>query len=381
MKMLTLTLAFSLMTFCFILPVFAPTDKTATEEKIKEAEAAGEEVVKGKTPGKTKRVVIQDDGKVKVVKEDGTTWEMISKPSCMGWVWKRVTPGPAGSMTSQSSPAGAEVATSLPSRPPLGPGIQPKFQNLRGKDGSLLMAIEPWEVWWTRNREKYLTGIRMPVKWQEESQTSTITKFQIYDDLFNLLVKGLEDKVENIAVMSAVGLGKSGDTRAIDILKTTYQKETRPMVKDNILLALGLLRDVSSIPLIKEAIYDKKSDEVSRSYATLSLGYLNDPAALQILKDIVSSKEKLDLEVTAAACLSIGLSAVGTGRQSENASTDTVNALVTLLNPEKKKDRRIRCCAALGLGRIGSKESFKGLEKAVSDKDDEVRASIAVALG
>ncbi|MBI4711981.1 MAG: HEAT repeat domain-containing protein [Planctomycetes bacterium] len=328
--------------------------------------------VKGVTPGKTKEVKITED-KVTVTKEDGSVWEMVGKPRAHNWQWKRVL-GPSvpsvpqsGQVTPQPADAGSTTAST---RPPFGPGIQPRFNSMRAPGNTISNAIEPWEVWWTRNREKYLAGFRQLVQWQEQKQEGSMTKFQIYDDLFNLLAKALEDKVENIAVMAALGLGKSGDSRAIPLLKKAYQDEKRAMVKDNILLALGLSGDASSINMIKEAVYEKKSDEVSRSYAAIALGYLNDPNVIKTLREILP--EKLDVEVIASACLSLG--------NLRDNSRETIEALGAMLDAKSKKDRRIRCCAALGLGRIGTKEAFEELKKSVADKDDEVRSSIAIGL-
>ncbi|MBI4711980.1 MAG: HEAT repeat domain-containing protein [Planctomycetes bacterium] len=261
-----------------------------------------------------------------------------------------------------------------------GPGLMPRIQSLGGWDNTAA-----WEVWWTRNRDKYLNIRELP-EWTEKAVgNATVTRYGIYDDLYNLLVKSLSDKSQSTAYLAALGLGKLGDARAIQPLITTYKTDNRILVRNNIILALGLLGDSASIETIKAQLPDKKTTEVSRSYAAIALGYINDPAVIALLKDIVANPSDYPSEVVCSAALSLGNLKEGSA----------IPLLGALLNPatttegKPKIERRVRAYAALGIGRIAASSdvvsttvnALAELKKPLADKDDDIRASIAIALG
>lgn len=281
----------------------------------------------------------------------------------------------AGSMRN-SGGGGSNNPPPAASRPSLSVGLQPRVQSLRIPGGGSFAGVaENWEVWWTLNREKYL-DFRKPVEWVsiKEGATRSITKHKIYEELYAIISSSLDSKDQTLAWNSAIALGRSGDLNAIPLLKKAYQENKQILVKDYSTLALGWLRDKSAIEILKEIAFNKKEQEVVRSHAAAALGYIPDEASIQLLKDIIADKDaKKMADVTAAAVIALGLS----------KDTSATSLLGGLLNGsgQERIDSRVRCYAALSLGRLGTADAFKELKKTVTDKDKDVRISTTIALG
>lgn len=281
-------------------------------------------------------------------------------------------PGSPGAVVRQALPA--------PQRPHLSIGIQPLIQSLQLLAG----AAEPWEVWWSRNRDKYL-HFREPVTWLkivDTNGTSSVSVYQPYDDLIKILEDGLADKDTSVAFHAAIALGKAQDSRnpklgspkALETLKKAHETETRDYIKNNILLGLGLTGDTSCARLIIDILRNKKEGIIGRAYAAMALGYLNCKETIQALHDTVSAND--DAEVKCSACLSLG----------NLGDTSAIPLLASILNTPiaaKKEISSTRAFTALGLGRIGGQEAVKELAKAIAlgEKDTDVRAAIAISLG
>ncbi|MDI6788768.1 MAG: HEAT repeat domain-containing protein, partial [Planctomycetota bacterium] len=298
-------------------------------------------------------------------------------------------PSPSGP-TAPVAPGGAGGARpptggpSSVSRPPLTIGLQPLIQNLQ----SLVGVVEPWEVWWTRNRDKYLSS-RQPIEWAkiiDEGGSRSITLYPIYDELVNALSEGVSDRDQFVAFRAAISLGKVQDShtatvssqKAVEVLKKTHETESRFLVRNNILLGLGMTADATVWDIIKEVIREKKdSPALRRSYAILSAGYLPDDNGeiSKLLKEIAVD-ERDDREVKASACLSLGnlkdISAIG-----------LLGKILTGPPGGKREHSQIRAYAALGLGRIGTQEALAELKKCDPKKEKEVdvRSAVVVALG
>ena len=260
-------------------------------------------------------------------------------------------------------------------RPTLSVGLQPRLQSLRTPSGSLNGIVEPWEVWWTLNREKHL-NFRQPIEWvsikQTEGGTTSITKHQIYEDLFNILIKSIADKDFTLSWNAALALGRAGDPKAVPYLTKAYQESKQILVKNYSLIGLGWLRDNSAIDILKTAVLDKKEQEVARSHAAAALGYLSDPTVLGTFKGIINDKElKKYTDLIAAVAVAAGLT----------RDSAALPLLSGLLNSSERMDAKVRCYAALGMGRLGTEDAFKELKKAINNKDKSVRVSIAIALG
>ncbi|MFA5793475.1 MAG: HEAT repeat domain-containing protein [Candidatus Brocadiia bacterium] len=300
------------------------------------------------------------------------------------------------------SSGGGSPAPVTASRPPLGVGIMPLIQTLKSGSASLVGVADPWEAWWTRNRELYL-NLHQAVEWVKitEGATRSIKKFDVYEKLISTLVKGIQDKDQYVAFRSAVSLGMARDEVAYAALKKAYAEEKRFFVKNNIAFALGLTGDSSCGDVAKEMLTGKKESVLSRCYATASLGYVDSPGMLKFLQELATKKE--DAEITCCAALSLGIM----------GDPSSIPILANLLNPkgqEGRKDVRIKAHAALALARIAvaakavdkSKEVVTGekssaepkksfeddrkiiiaeLVKASTDKERDARVAVAIALG
>jgi len=289
-------------------------------------------------------------------------------------------PPSPGAPTAPGVPAPRPSGPAAAPRPPLVAGLMPLIQSVQ----SLSSVAEPWEFWWTRNRDRYLS-FRTPIEWAnivDQGGTKSFSISPIYDELINVLADGVGDKDIYLAFRAAIALGKAQDSqnstasspKAIEILKKTHETEGRYFVRNNVLLGWGLTSDAAVVPVIK-GVLQSKDPPLRRSYSALALGYAPaDSEASKILRDILTA-EKDDREVKSSACLSLG--------NLKDASA--VPILGKIVNGEggKKEQGMIRAYAALGLGRIGTKEALDELKRIApaSEKENDVRVAIVTALG
>ena len=285
---------------------------------------------------------------------------------------------PGGGTTPGISPTTPFV--SGPTRPSLGIGLQPLIQSL----GGLANVVEPWEAWWSRNRDRFLS-FRDNIEWMkivDEGGTQSVSIYPIYEELFKVLEESLYDKDQYLAFRSAIALGKAQDSQnpsassllAIEILKKANDKETRFFIRNNVLLGLGLTGDGSSSAIIKD-VFKSKEPFLRRAYAGLALGFIqNDPEILTLIKDVISEKD--DIEVKATGCISLG-------NLKDNTSVSLLGKILNSQEGVKKEPGVLRAFAALGLGRIGTPEALGELKKItpVSEKEVDVRSAVVIALG
>ena len=72
------------------------------------------------------------------------------------------------------------------SRPPLSIGIQPLLQTLQL--GKLVGVVEPWEIWWSRNRNRYL-NFKEQMEWikvVDTGGTKSVSIYAVYDKLIKI---------------------------------------------------------------------------------------------------------------------------------------------------------------------------------------------------
>ncbi|MEK7310315.1 MAG: HEAT repeat domain-containing protein [Planctomycetota bacterium] len=295
-------------------------------------------------------------------------------------------PSPGGpTRSSRSSGAGASIT-----RPALGFGLQPRLQDMTlGNTTNLLGVVEPWEVWWTRNRVKYLK-FRTPVEFIKKSNDGYVNVAKEYDEIFNLFNKALHDKDLYVRVAAAQGLSKMGDNKVNAILKKAFYDENQLYVENNIVFAMGLMGDAVNAVVLKEIAVNKQETEINRAYAILGLGYVkNNEEVIKVLKELAGGAVPVALraptdgahqtdkdEVVASAALSLG-------NLKEASAVPVLAKLIQsgVLYQGEKYDRKIRAYAALGLGRIGTKEAVNELKKSLDDKDKDVQECVAIALG
>ncbi|MEW6025942.1 MAG: HEAT repeat domain-containing protein [Planctomycetota bacterium] len=291
--------------------------------------------------------------------------------------------GGGGSTPPGGGGPGPGTGTGGPSlqRPPLGVGLQPLIQSVQ----SLTSVADPWEFWWTRNRDRYLL-FREPIQWTiivDSGGTKSYSVSPFYDELIKILADGVTDKDPYLAFRAAIALGKAqdsmnptlGNPKALEILKKAYEPENRELVEINILLGLGLTSDAAAIAMLKDVLQKKENTPLKRSFAAVAMGYMSgNPEVSTVLREILSS-EKEDREVESCCCISLG----------NLKDTSAVPILGKILNGDggRKKQGMIRSYAALGLGRIATKEALEELKKSASsgEKEVDVRLAIVTALG
>jgi len=269
-------------------------------------------------------------------------------------------------------------------RPPLSIGLMPLIQSMQAGASSLGSVAEPWEVWWSRNRDKYLP-FRKQIQWLkivDSGGTKSVSLYPLYDELVKILSEAVGDKDHYLAFRAAVSLGKAQDAQntdtsskeAVEILKKAHDVETRFFVRNNILLGLGLTRDSSAAQIINDVLKNKKDAALRRSYAALAAGYVSDDQLLKTLKQILSEDD--DKEVKSSACISLG-------NLRDKSSIALLGKILNTPAGEKKELPNIRACAALGLGRIGGIEALEELKKITpaSEKETEIRSAVVVGLG
>ncbi|MFH0887801.1 MAG: HEAT repeat domain-containing protein [Planctomycetota bacterium] len=268
-------------------------------------------------------------------------------------------------------------------RPQLGIGLQPLMQSLQASSASsLLGVVESWEVWWTRNRDKYLS-FREDVQWVKtvnDSGSQSVTVYPIYHELIEVLSDALVDKNPFIAFRAAIALGKAIDAKnpvsikVSEALKKANKAETRYFVNNNILLGSSLAGDNSFVDIMKEVAQDKTAPPLRRCYSILAMGnIIDDPELLKIMKKILTEQD--NTEVKSCACLSLG----------NLKDVSAVSILGKLLNGSdgRKEQQVLRAYAALGLGRIGTKEAVNELKRSTpaSERDTDVLSAVVIALG
>jgi HEAT repeat protein len=270
-------------------------------------------------------------------------------------------------------------APTLP-RPQFVPGLMPLLQTT----SSFESVVEPWEVWWSRNRDKYLS-FREQIEWVKVTDTGgtkSVNFNPAYEQLVKILADGVSDSNSYVAFRAAIALGKAQDAQnpkvsnstAIETLQKAFGTEKRFFVENNIILGLGLTTDPISATTILDILKNKKEAALRRSYAALALGYINSPDVLAALKNILTDKD--EIEVKSSVCLALG----------NLKDTSAVPLLGKILNtPEgtKKEDPTVRSFAALGLGRIGNDEALKELKNPslAAERVPNIRLAVVIALG
>ncbi|MFH1226536.1 MAG: HEAT repeat domain-containing protein [Planctomycetota bacterium] len=287
------------------------------------------------------------------------------------------SPLPSGD--SQSGPAGDSA-----SRPDLGIGLQPLIQSLRSAKASLLGVAEPWEVWWSRHRDRYLL-FRESVVWMKtstEKGSQSVNVYPAYNELINILSAGLFEKAMPAGCINcpaAIALGKAvlvpGGLSITNILKKAIETKPHDCTVLKSLLGLGFAGDAASAGVIKEVLQSKTEPALKRAYAALALGYL--PAAPEIsdvLKTATSENE--DFEVRCSACLSLG-------NMKDVSAIPVLGKLLNKAQSGGKGTNQVRAYAALALGRIGGKDALSELKKCAPSNEEnaDVSAALAIALG
>ncbi|MEW6025945.1 MAG: hypothetical protein AB1599_01430 [Planctomycetota bacterium] len=295
------------------------------------------------------------------------------------------TPQPIGPGQSRGPASSAQPSAS---RPAPGIGLQPLLQSMRMGTLSLAGVVEPWEVWWSNNRDRYL-NFREPVEWSnvidDGRGSKSVAIFPIYNELIKTLADGVSDKNYFIAFRSAISLGKVQDSlspgsaslEAIEILKKAHETEKQDFVRNNMLLGLGITSDASVVTVIADALRKKENSPLRRSYAALAAGFIqaSNSDLIKTLKGILSDKSD-NYEVKSCAALSLG-------NLNDLSAIPLLGKALNQSEGGKKEHLMVRAYAALALGRMAAKEALDELKKVTppSEKETDVRIAVLMSLG
>ncbi|HEX5437463.1 MAG TPA: HEAT repeat domain-containing protein [Gemmatimonadaceae bacterium] len=138
--------------------------------------------------------------------------------------------------------------------------------------------------------------------------------------------------------------------------------------------ALAEIGSPGALRLLEDAVDDEDRDV--RLTAVRALGAFNHRAALPKVGDVVSGKAVRDCDLTEKMVFFEAFSIL--------AGDGGIEPLDRLLNAKglfgRRADPETRACAAMALGRIGTRDAMATLERAASDKDVLVRNAINKAL-
>ena len=216
--------------------------------------------------------------------------------------------------------------------------------------------------------------------------SKSVAIYPIYDELIKILIDGMSNKNTFVAFRAAISLGKvqdslspaAGSQKALEVLKKSEESETRFFVRNNMLLALGFTGDASAGEISRKVLLEKKKEApLRRCYAALTIGYLpgyNSDSA-KILKDVLADRSD-DHEVRCCAALALG-------NLKDASAIPLLGKMLNQSEGGKKEHFNVRAYAALGLGRIGTKEALNELKQSspTGEKEQDVRSAVVLAMG
>jgi HEAT repeat protein len=169
-----------------------------------------------------------------------------------------------------------------------------------------------------------------------------------------------------IMYLATQALGRSGDSRAIEILISKLNDEAlKDYTRATVAEALGNSGSTQAIEPLILALNDESSNVTEQ--AALALGKINDPRAIDALEAKLDSDIDM-LQLVAAQAL---------GRSGDSRA---IEILISKLNDEALKDYT-RATVAEALGNSGSTQAIEPLILALDDEEAFVRRKVAEALG
>jgi HEAT repeat protein len=144
-------------------------------------------------------------------------------------------------------------------------------------------------------------------EWQERKSdlvTSAIRYLTALksEGLVKDLVALIDVSDNQIALAAVSGLGKLQDrSAAASLMEKLISPEYAEGRKSQVILALGELRDPSTVEALIALVRDKNEDAVRRLYAADALGKIGDAKAIPVLKELLAEKEALNRTYAASA--------------------------------------------------------------------------------
>jgi HEAT repeat protein len=262
-----------------------------------------------------------------------------------------------------------------------------------------------WMSWWEMNRDRFL-DLKRVVRGGGDRAGSVNTDTVLGSDgrppadrrlearrlafaVEPALLRGLRDSFWDVQASSLIALGKVGDASRFDLAEIIRipLKDPRSEVRESAGLALGLLGDKTSIPLLlsiyrnepaAQALFDNREVPTrQRSLAAIAVGLIGarDPAAAdaatiaELVKGAATPATSEDLRIGPAAALGL-------------LRVDLAIPQLSAIAADLEQDADVRAQAIVSLGKIGARSLVPFLVNAgISDKHNAVRRASAIALG
>jgi HEAT repeat protein len=192
-------------------------------------------------------------------------------------------------------------------------------------------------------------------------------------DTISNLTKKADFNIEGVAFLS---LGLLGNKASIPELQKIVVKKTKPLSRGAAIIALGMMKDVSSVNILMEVVQKEvNSDPISWNYAVLALGMIGDQQAIPVLEEAFkNAQERADLAKIGYNNLTISLVMLG----KRNEVLDELYKRIS----DSKTLPQIKTRALHGLGYIGDKTSIKPLmDFYASEKNDDLKSYAILAMG
>jgi HEAT repeat protein len=164
----------------------------------------------------------------------------------------------------------------------------------------------PWYEWWWANQWRF---IRIPQRYQVATGTGQDKEVAL-EHIVKFLTSTLKEKYFDIRAASALALGKAGEADSIKNIRPLL-KTKNDVIRESAILALAMLKDEKSIPMLVRILEDQRQTDSLRVHCALALGLLGSadagPALLKTLETETNAKTRMTDEIRAAAALSLGL--------------------------------------------------------------------------
>lgn len=176
------------------------------------------------------------------------------------------------------------------------------------------------------------------------------------------LIKMLDDESPEVKRAAVNALSKIKDSRAVSPLIDKFKAETNLNLKTDIIIALGELKSVVSVPTLKSLLRDPYP--AFRNEAVRALGKINSP---ETYKDIVTM---LNDEAEGVRVITADVAGALKLRSSVPLLVKNLQDPVAVVR---------RACAR-AIGQIGEISALPELEKLMQDKDQQVISAAKEAM-
>jgi HEAT repeat protein len=177
------------------------------------------------------------------------------------------------------------------------------------------------------------------------------------------LVKGLDDKSQEVRMDTARALGQLAGKDVVKALLDRYKKEKTEDVRSEILSAMGYIGDAKFLPVLIQA--SKEEANRLKAQAVRGLGSYKEQKAIDALIVALESDNEWVRESAASTLAQL-------------KTTQAIEPIKKLLEDD---DAYVRMTAIESLGQIGDSSLVPELAKHADDKDENVRRSVLSAMG